>query len=303
MPALNSIHDSFEIAAVYTQPDKPVGRGMEMRPTPIKARALELGLPVFQPEKLTDPKDIEKLKSFQPDVIVVVAYGQILRQSVLDIPRLGCVNIHSSLLPRWRGAAPIQWAIYEGDLESGITTMYMEKKLDAGDILMQEKTAIREQDTGGTLHNRLAEMGGRLIIDTLKGLENGTLKATPQNEEHVTYAKKLEKEMQWLDPGRSAQELCRHVRAFDPWPGTRVWVENAGGLKVKAVSCVDTQASEGEIVEENGLPVLGTSDGGVVLEKVQWDGKKGVDSTGFLNGLKGRGISLPLKVTKYEAGS
>ncbi len=156
--ALEAVHGAFQVVGVYSQPDRASGRGMSMTAPPVKRKALELGLPVFQPEKLTLPGETERLRELRPDVIVVVAYGQILKKDVLELPRLGCVNIHSSLLPRWRGAAPIQWAILGGDTESGVTTMKLVQKLDAGDILLQARTPISADDTAGTLHDRLARI-------------------------------------------------------------------------------------------------------------------------------------------------
>ncbi|MGZ3709786.1 MAG: methionyl-tRNA formyltransferase, partial [Bdellovibrionota bacterium] len=196
--ALDAVHRTHEIVGVYTQPDRPVGRGLEMRASPVKARAVALGLPVSQPEKLSLPGEFEKLQALSPDVIVVVAYGQILRKNVLELPRLGCVNIHSSLLPRWRGAAPIQWAILGGDAESGVSTMHLVEKLDAGEVLLQARTPLAEHETAGTLHDRLAAMGAELIVPTLNGLAEGSLQGQVQDESKVTYASKLTKEMEWL---------------------------------------------------------------------------------------------------------
>src|SRR4051812_6098264 len=178
--ALDAIHKAYEVVGVYTQPDRPVGRGLGLRPSPVKTGALEKGLPIFQPEKLSLPGEFERLQAFKPDLIVVVAYGQILKRNVLELPRLGCVNIHSSLLPRWRGAAPIQWAILGGDTESGVTTMHLVEKLDAGDILLQAKTPISSEDTASSLHDRLAALGAELILPTLQGLADGSLRGRKQ---------------------------------------------------------------------------------------------------------------------------
>jgi methionyl-tRNA formyltransferase len=294
--ALEAVHRAHRIVGVYTQPDKPVGRGLDLRPTPVKAKALEFGLPVFQPEKLSLPGEFEKLQALAPDVIVVVAYGQILRRNVLDLPRLGCVNIHSSLLPRWRGAAPIQWAILGGDSESGVTTMKLVEKLDAGDILMQAKTPLSSDETAGTLHDRLARMGAELIVPTLAGLADGSLKGIVQDEAQVTYASKLTKEMETLHPSENAVALDRRVRALNPWPGTSLMV---GGqrLKIKRARVrADIRGSEGKIFEKAGMLLLGTSEGALELLSVQWEGKKEVDAAGFMNGLKGRGQAFPLGV-------
>ncbi len=297
VPALEAVHAAFRVVGVYTQPDKPVGRGQEMRFTPVKKKALEFGLPVFQPEKLSLPGVFEELAALQPDIIVVVAFGQILRTNVLKLPRLGCVNIHSSLLPRWRGAAPIQWAILSGDQESGISTMHLVEKLDAGDVLLQEKTPISADDTAGTLHDRLAQIGARLIVPTLKGLDSGELKGQKQDESQITYASKLTKEMEAINPALEAVVLDRRVRALNPWPGTSLMVD-AQRLKVKKARVrSDLQGNQGKIYERAGMLLLGTSQGALELLSVQWDGKKEVDAAGFMNGLKGKGQSLPISVS------
>jgi len=300
VPALDALRASrFEVLGVYTQPDKPVGRGLDLRASPVKIRALELGIPVFQPEKLSQAGELERLQLLVPDVIVIVAYGQILRKNVLELPRLGCVNIHSSLLPRWRGAAPIQWAILAGDRETGITTMKLVEKLDAGDILLQRATAISAEDTAGSLHDRLARMGAELIIPTLEGLAEGTLRPRAQEESAATYAAKLNKEMESLDPGVEAAVLERRVRALNPWPGTSLTV---GGqrLKVKRARLradIGRDSSQrGKIFERAGMILLGTCEGALELLSLQWEGKKEVDAAGFLNGLRGRGQSLPIAV-------
>jgi methionyl-tRNA formyltransferase len=300
--ALDAVARQHDIVAVYTQPDRPVGRGMELKAPPVKRRALELGLPVFQPEKLSLPGEWERLQAFAPDVIVVVAYGQILRQNILDLPRLGCVNIHSSLLPRWRGAAPIQWAILEGDRESGVSTMRLVLKLDAGEVLLQESTPVSPTETAGSLHDRLAEMGARLILPTLEGLASGMLQGSAQDESQVTYASKLTKEMEILDPSLGAEVLDRRVRALNPWPGTSLWLSSPKGgsrerLKVRqAVPALGLSLSEGFLHERDGKLALGCRGGVLFLERVQLDGKKETDSASFLNGLRGRGFAFPLRV-------
>lgn len=300
VPALEKVHSKHDILAVYTQPDKPVGRGLELRPTPVKKRAIELGLPVFQPEKLTQPGEYEKLATMKPDVIVVVAYGQLLKQNVLDLPRLGCVNIHSSLLPRWRGAAPIHHALLAGDPKTGITTMKMALKLDAGDIYEQHETPIGASETVSELHDRLSAIGGDLILSTLDGLANGMIRGVPQDESKVTYASKLTKEMELLDPSQSATVLDRHVRALNPWPGTSISIEISGKserLKVRqAKPHPKISVPMGVLSDHAGMLVLGTAAGALELTRVQPDGKKEMDAASFLNGLRGRGIALPLQV-------
>ena len=299
VPALRAIHaQGHSILAVYTQPDRSVGRGLQVKASPVKTEALQLGLPVHQPEKLTLPGEFEKLQALKPDVIVVVAYGQILKKNVLELPRFGCVNIHSSLLPRWRGAAPIQWAILGGDAESGVSTMKLVEKLDAGGVYLESKTRISREDTAGSLHDRLMKMGAELIVPTLAGLEAGTLQAREQDESLVTYAHKLSKEMEWLDPSETASTLDLRVRALNPWPGTSVWVEGQR-LKIKrAQSRTDISGPPGTIFEKAGMVLLGCAQGSLELNCVQWEGKKEIDPAAFLNGLRGRGKTLPLPTTK-----
>ena len=300
VPALDAINQLHSIVGVYTQPDKPVGRGLDHKSSPVKLKALNLGLPVFQPERLSQPGELEKLKALKPDVMVVVAYGQILKRDVLDVPRLGCVNIHSSLLPRWRGAAPIQWAILEGDPETGITTMRMVEKLDAGAILLQKKTPIAQDDTAPSLHDRLSQMGAELITLTLEGLEKQTLIDQAQDEAQVTYASKLSKEMEKLDLSLSAETLDRKIRALTPWPGSSLQIMEGplkGRLKIKQAHLrKNIKGRTGQIFEQSGMLLLGTPDGCLELRRLQWDGKKESTPNEFLNGLKGRGQALPLQV-------
>jgi len=297
VPALEVVAKAFDVVAVYTQPDRPVGRGLEVKASSVKLQAARLGIPVHQPERLSMPGEFEKLAVFAPDVIVVVAFGQILKRNVLDLPRLGCVNIHSSLLPRWRGAAPIQHAILAGDNESGVTTMKLVEKLDAGAILLQEKTPITPSDTGSTLHDRLAEIGARLILPTLRGLADGTIAAHEQNEAHVTYASKLTKEMEVLDFARTSVELDRQIRALNPWPGTTLLLESGDRLKIKEAKLwKDISGPVGSIYEKAGMLLLGTAQGSLELVRLQFQGKKEVNAAAFLNGLRGRGQVLPIRL-------
>ena len=304
LPALKAIHENFDLVGVFTQPDKEVGRGRKVQFPPVKNQALDFDVPVFQPEKMKEPSAMDALRGLKPDCIVVAAYGQILKQEVLDLPSLGCINIHSSLLPRWRGAAPINWAILEGDLESGVTTMHMALKLDAGDILMTEVTPIGPEETAGELHDRLAEMGAPLIVQTLKRLEKGDLKGTPQNEVKVTYASKLSKDMQWLDPNSSVQELHRKVRALYPWPGSRLKLENLGVIKVHQVRLHPNLKVEPQrLQEKNGMLLVGGCgpQGALEVVSLQLEGKKVCSAQDFFNGLKGQGVSLPDQVVSHES--
>ena len=217
--SLAAVLDSeHEVVAVYTQPDRPAGRGRKLTPSPVKQLAQEHGLPVVQPASLKDADAQAELAALNADVMVVVAYGLLLPQAVLDTPRLGCINVHASLLPRWRGAAPIQRAIEAGDSASGVTIMQMDAGLDTGAMLYEVRTPITSRTTGGDLHDRLAIQGANALIHVLDNLDNGSLEATPQPEEGVTYAAKLSKAEAELDFTQSAEQLARKIRAFNPWP-------------------------------------------------------------------------------------
>ena len=213
------IEAGHEIQAVVTQPDKPKGRGKAVLMTPVKEVALEHGIPVYQPVRIRkEPEFIEMLKAMEPDAMVVVAFGQILPKEVLDIPRYGCVNIHASLLPKYRGAAPIQWAVVDGERESGVTTMLMDEGLDTGDMLEKAVVVLDEKETGGSLHDKLSEAGGRLIVSTLKKLEEGTAVRTPQGETPTAYARMLDKSLGDIDWTMDAAAIERLIRGLNPWP-------------------------------------------------------------------------------------
>jgi methionyl-tRNA formyltransferase len=301
LPALEALHGFTEIAAVYTQPDRPAGRGHALKAPVVKIRALELGLEVRQPERLSLPGEFEKLQALRPDLILVVAYGQLLKQNVLSVPRLGCVNIHSSLLPRWRGAAPIHWAILAGDAETGVTTQRMVLELDAGDVLMQAKTPVGADETVSELHDRLANLGAGLVKPTVEGLEKGLLKGTPQDSTAVTYAKKLTKEMEAVDGRLDVDETYRRIRALNPWPGTSVRPQGQGRLRVRGA-----RRSTALVPGKSGVPGPGSlfvRDGGLHLAcvggclrilEVQPEGKRPQAPLEYCNGLKGQGVELPL---------
>lgn len=208
VPTLTAlIEGGHEVVAVVTQPDKPKGRGKAVLMTPVKEKAIEYEIPVYQPVKVRDPEFVELLKTMAPDAIVVVAFGQILPKSILDLPKYGCVNVHASLLPKYRGAAPIQWAVIDGEKESGVTTMMMDVGLDTGDMLEQKAIPLDEKETGGSLFDKLSALGGSMILSTLKGLENGTITRTPQGESGTSYAKMLTKEMGHIDWTKDAVSI------------------------------------------------------------------------------------------------
>ena len=282
---LRALNDNYPIAGVVTQPDRAAGRGRELKPPPVKRLALELGIPVIQPEKLRLPEAMEQLHTWAPDLIVVAAFGQILRQDVLDLPPFGCINVHASLLPRWRGAAPINAAILHGDEETGITIMKMDAGLDTGPILSQRSVRIRLDETAGSLFETLSTLGADLLLDTLPGYLAGEIEPRPQSEAGVTYAPMLKKEDGQLDFSRPAVELERKVRAFNPWPGTYFeW--NGNLLKVHQAGISPGKKRDGERIIHNGLPAVGTSDGLLVLEEVQPAGKKPMPGKAFLAGAR-----------------
>lgn len=245
-----------EVIAVYTQPDRPAGRGQKLMPGPVKQLALQHNIPVLQPPTLRDAAAQTELAALKPDLLVVVAYGLILPQAVLDIPRLGCINSHASLLPRWRGAAPIQRAVEAGDTESGVTVMRMEAGLDTGPMLLKITTPISAQDTGGTLHDRLAELGPTAVLQAITGLTDGTLVGEVQDDALATYAHKLNKEEARIDWTRPAEELERLVRAFNPWPICHSTLAGEA-LKILAAEVSEGQGTPGTIlsVSKDGLIV------------------------------------------------
>lgn len=298
VPTLKRLLQETEVVAVYTQPDKPVGRGLQMQPSPVKKVALEAGVPVFTPEKVSLPEEVEKLKSYEADFFVIVAYGQILKLSVIEAPKFGCINIHSSLLPRWRGAAPIHCALLAGDEETGITTMKIVPKLDAGDMLMQAKTKITDNDTAESLHDRLSVMGADLIMPTLNGMVDGTIKPVVQDESKVTYAHKLTKEMEAISPMKSVREIDLQVRGLNPWPGTRI--ETTAGLKIKIKTGKPSEKKNvgktGELVVQGNALLLQCADGAFEITALQEEGKKAVPTSDFLNGIKNRNIPFPQEV-------
>ncbi|WCJ60839.1 methionyl-tRNA formyltransferase [Fontisphaera persica] len=222
--------DCGRVEAVVTQPDRPKGRDLKLQPSAVKEVALAAGLPVMQPEKARDPAFVEQLRGWRPDLIVVAAYGQLLPQSLLDIPPHGCLNVHASLLPRWRGAAPIQWAILAGDKETGVTIMKIDAGLDTGDMLTTVTTPILDSDNAQTLHDRLAQLGAELLVQTIPLYLAGQIRPRPQPAEGVTYARKLTKEDGRLDWRQSARELWLKVRALNPWPGAYAYLSEGGPM-------------------------------------------------------------------------
>ena len=291
IPSLRALAASaeHEICAVITQPDRPAGRGLQVIPTPIKSEALILGLPVHQPPKLRAPDAVEWFRELAPDIVVVVAYGQILPKSILDIPRLGCLNIHASLLPRHRGASPINSAILAGDQTTGVTIMWMDEGLDTGDALLTVETPIGHHETAGALHDRLAEMAPAPLLEALAQVAAGTAPHHPQDNALATHARKLEKADGLIDWTQPAQEIARRIRGLSPWPGASTTFPHRDEkrlLKVhEALANVRGSGNPGEIIrtDHRGIHV-GTGKGQLVLRTIQAAGGKRVSASEFARG-------------------
>ena len=280
------IKAGHEVLAVFTQPDKPKGRGKAMQFPPVKETALAHDLTVYQPERVKDEEYVSILRELNPDVIVVVAFGQILSKEILDLPRFGCVNVHASLLPKYRGAAPIQWAVIDGEKESGVTTMLMNEGIDTGDMLKKVVVPLDEKETGGSLFDKLAEEGAKLLVETLVDLENGTATRTPQDHDKATKAKMLRKELGLIDFTKSAAEIERLIRGLNPWPSAYTGYKGKT-LKIWDATVIneDKPGEAGQIVEvtKNSL-IVKTGDGLLSLEEVQLEGKKRMEIDAFLRG-------------------
>lgn len=280
------LHSEHEVCAVYTQPDRPAGRGRRLKASPVKLLALEHSIPVHQPEKLKDENEQQILRDYQADVMVVVAYGLLLPVPVLEAPRLGCLNIHASLLPRWRGAAPIQRAILAGDKETGITIMQMDKGLDTGDMLYTVTTPIHDNDTAQSLHDRLAELGAAAILKTLTLIAADETQPQKQDESQANYAHKLDKAEANIDWQQTAREIDRQVRAFNPWPVAQTHYQDKA-LRIWQCQVLDetSQATPGSIIhaDKHGIDVA-TAEGILRLLQVQLAGSKAMDAAAFING-------------------
>ena len=286
VPTLQALIDHHEVLAVVTQPDKQRGRGKKMQFPPVKEKAVEYDIPVYQPQRARDEEFIEELKNLNPDVIVVVAYGQILPESILNIPKYGCINVHGSLLPKYRGAAPIQWAVLDGEEKTGITTMYMEKGLDTGDMIDKAEVVLDKKETAGSLHDKLMVLGADLLLETLKKLEDGTAVREKQNDEESCYAKMLSKDMGQIDFTKSAREIECLIRGMNPWPSAYTFL-NGKTLKVWKckVSTEKTDAVPGTIflADKEGIHTA-CGEGVLILTEVQLEGKKRMETEAFLRG-------------------
>ncbi len=286
VPVLRALASHYSIVGVVTRPDQPSGRGRALKPPAVKLAAQELGLDIQQPPRLSSADALQRLQEFSPDLVVVAAFGQILKPEVLGLPTHGCINVHASLLPRWRGAAPIQAAILNGDAETGITIMKMDQGLDTGGILSQSRIPIEADDTAASLTTKLANLGSELLLQTMPAYLAGSLEIVPQDEHLATRAPMLKKQDGLLDFSSPADELERRVRAFNPWPGAHLtWT--GGSLKVLRAHVEPGFAPVAKTLEVGRLPAVGTARELLVLDQVQPAGKRSMDGRDFLIGARG----------------
>jgi len=285
LPTLRALANAYDVVGVVTQPDRASGRGRELKAPPVKTLALKLGIPIMQPEKLRLPEAMEQLRLWNPELIVVAAFGQILKKDVLDLPPYGCINVHASLLPRWRGAAPINAAILHGDEETGVTIMKMDVGLDTGPMLRKRSIRLTRQDTAGSVFETLSQLGADLLIETLPDYLSGTLIPTPQPEQGMTYAPMIKKEEDKLDFTHNVKELERRVRAFNPWPGAYMDLDGAN-LKIHRAHVEQGNTAAGQRLVVQNQPAIGAAGGMLVLDEVQPPGKKSMSGKAFLAGAR-----------------
>lgn len=276
--------DGFEVAGVYTQPDRPKNRGMKLAFSPVKEVALKAGLPVFQPENFREEETVQQLRALKPDVVAVVAYGRILPQKVLDIPAMGCINIHASVLPAYRGSAPYQWAVLDGQKETGVTAMYLCRQMDAGDIIDVRKTPIAPNETAGELLDRLAVLGAELLSKTLSRFAQGSVEAVPQDEALVSYAPMLDKTMCPIDWSKTAQQVHDHVRGLHPWPVATMEL-NGKLFKVHATVIAEGSGAPGQVLglTKTGLKIA-CGEGAVEVRSLQAEGGKRMAAPDYFRG-------------------
>lgn len=287
VPCLDKLHQNYNVTAVITQPDRPKGRGQHLAKSPVKVYAEEHNLPVYQPEKIKTAEFTEKLRQMQPDLIIVVAFGQILSQEILDIPKFGCINVHASLLPRWRGAAPIHWSIIGGDTETGVTTMYMDAGLDTGDMILKAKTVITPEMTTAQLHDALMMQGADLLIETIQSIENGTVSREKQDDSLSCYAKMLNNDNCRIDWKKSAQEIHDLVRGLNSWPIAYTTL-NGKKFKIWQTKIVDadtTGKTPGQIIDltKKGI-IVATGNGAIELLQIQPPNKAKMPASSYING-------------------
>ncbi|WIV10801.1 methionyl-tRNA formyltransferase [Proteiniborus sp. MB09-C3] len=287
VPTLEALfNNGHEISLVISQADKAKGRGKKVLFTPVKEKALQLDLNVYQPDNINSEESIEIIKKESPDVIVVVAYGQILKEDILNIPKFGCINVHASLLPEYRGAAPINWAIINGEKRTGVTTMVMERGLDSGDMLLKNETKIYDGETAGGLHDRLMKIGAELLIETIKGLETGDISRTPQNHENATYAPMMSKDLGKIKWNEKADNIRNLVRGTQPWPGAFTTYKD-NNMKILEVDIVAKFKDEesGRVVKVNNDGIyVNALDNCILIKQIQFPGKKGMSVSDFLRG-------------------
>lgn len=287
VPCLDKLHQNYNVTAVITQPDRPKGRGQHLAKSPVKVYAEEHNLPVYQPEKIKTAEFTEKLRQMQPDLIIVVAFGQILSQEILDIPKFGCINVHASLLPRWRGAAPIHWSIIGGDTETGVTTMYMDAGLDTGDMILKAKTVITPEMTTAQLHDALMMQGADLLIETIQSIENGTVSREKQDDSLSCYAKMLNNNNCRIDWTKSAQEIHDLVRGLNSWPIAYTTL-NGKKFKIWQTKIIDTDTTgktPGQIIDltKKGI-IVATGNGTIELLQIQPPNKAKMPASSYING-------------------
>lgn len=283
------IDNGYDVAGVFAQPDKPSGRGMEVTYSPVKQLALDHEIPVFQPAKMRDGTALEIMKSLSPDIVVVVAYGRILPDDLLAVPPLGTINVHGSLLPKYRGAAPIQWAVLNGDEVTGVSTMYLASEMDAGDIIYSAQTRIGEYETSGELYDRLKDMGAELLIKTLRDIKAGTAPRTPQDHSQATFVSMLDKSLSPIDFSKPARSVVKWIYGLQPWPVATAVLGN-DTLKIFAAAQTDhhTELAPGSIVcaDKNGIEVACGSGETVLITQLQAPGKKRMAAADYLRGHK-----------------
>lgn len=284
VPSLQILLDhGYEVCAVYTQPDKPKGRGHKLQPPPVKELALQHQIPVFQPATLRKEEVQAEIRSWNPDVIVVVAYGKLLPKAVLDAPKLGCVNVHGSLLPQYRGAAPIQWTVLNGDKVAGVTTMFMAEGMDTGDMLLKAETPVGEEETSGQLFDRLKDLGADLLLETLQGLEAGTITSVPQDEAQATRAPMLSKELSQVDWTKSAQQVHDLIRGLNPWPSAVSYLDGRK-LKLHASRVREGSGEAGKAFAQDGALWVYCGQGALELTEIQTENGKRMDGKSYLLG-------------------
>jgi methionyl-tRNA formyltransferase len=284
VPSLRALSSNYNLIGILTQPDRPAGRGKKLRPSPVKVVSEELHLNILQPRRLRDDDSIRQIQELQPDLIIVTAYGQILPQKILDIPPHGCLNIHASLLPRWRGAAPIQAAILHGDEETGISIMLMDAGLDTGPLLSQTKLTIETHETAGDLSNRLAIVGADFLIKTLPDYLNGNIVPTPQDNRLATYAPMIKKSEGAIDFNKTSTQLSNQIRAFEPWPTSYFYWDGQRIVVKKAYAKSWKRMEPGHVILVDPFPAITTLDGALVLEEIHPAGRKAMSGDAFLRG-------------------